>query len=195
MQDKSKFTWGRKASEPFPEKEDLTTWESEKADVIKKIKSGTDIDDDTWGKMKNICMSIVKGRDSQDFSAFHPAEYKYFSELTNLYKQYESKAVTKESAESTEKKLLEEYQDFKEQETKWWNGIVRWNDVIRVTEMCRSSMNKCDDKDVAFDLALQAISKMTGDVTVMSMTRKKYFGDKPLAVTYDVSPTFFLDKE
>lgn len=163
--------------------------------VVKAITKGKDIDKETFQKMKVICMNIVKGKEYYSFSNFNPAEYKYFTELVELYQKYVGKAISKEDAETAEKVLLKEYTEYKEQETKWWDGIVRWNDAIRVTEMCRSSMNKCDDKDVAFDLALQAISKMTGDVTVMSMTRKKYFGDKPLAVTYDVSSTFFLDKE
>lgn len=193
MQDKSKFTWGRKANETSHVK-DVTDWTSEKAAVIKKIKDG-DIDDDAFKKMKTLCMSIAKGRDSQNFSSFPPAEYKYFSELINLYKRYESKAITKADAESTEKKLLKEYQDFKEQETRWHQGIREWSEAIKVTEMNRSSIIKCNDKDIAFDLALQCLARMTGDTPLLKTAREKYLEGKPHAVSCDISPDFMEHRE
>ena len=156
--------------------------------VIKAVAKGGDIDEDTFHKMKAICMNIVKGVEYYSFSKFKPAEYKYFTELVELYQRFVGKALSKEDAEIAEKTMFKEYQEYKEIEKKWWDGIKKWNEAIKVSEMNRSTINKLSDSEedmkTALDLCLQTVSLMTGDTPFMK-NREKFLGDRPLAVSYD----------
>lgn len=157
--------------------------------VINAIAKGRDIDEETFHKMKMICMNIVKGIEYYSFSKFKPAEYKYFTELVELYQRFEGKALSKEDAKVAEKTMLKEYQEYKETEKKWWDGIKRWNEAIKVSEMNRSTINKLTDSEedmkTALDLCLQTVALMTRDSPFLDKNRKKYLGDRPLAVSYD----------
>lgn len=201
-------TWGRRnasasAQTPQSVSEDVENITidgyADSKELIRAIARGntvtTELSEENFAAMKNLCLRIAQGKAPQiSFRALKPAEYKYFSELLYLYRRYTNKQINKEDAEKEERKLHKQYEEDVENEVKYYENIRRWTKDIRLSEMCRSSMNKCGDKDIALDLALQAISAMTGDTTVMTVTREKFLAGKPRAVTYDVSATYYKEE-
>ena len=175
---------------PAPKKENAPkAWgkNPESQEIVNAIAKGGSISEETFKKMKGICLKIVEGKEFYSFSKFKPAEYKYFTELVELYQKYVGKAISKEDAEEKERKLHREYEEDKANEQKYFEFIKQWNNAIRVTEMNRASINKCEDKDIALDLALQCIAMMTGDTPFLGFARDKFLKDKPHAVSYDIS--------
>lgn len=168
-------------------------------DLLRTVAKGNTLhermSEETFKAMKNYCLLVAQGKCSQSsFRVFKPAEYKYFSELLYLYRRYIGKHISKEDAEKEERKLHRQYEEDVDNEIKYYENIQRWTKDIRLSEMCRSSMNKCGDKDIALDLALQTIAALTGDTTVMTVTREKFLAGKPKAVTYDVSATYYKEE-
>lgn len=181
------------SAKPAPKKENAPkAWgkNPESQEIVNAIAKGGSISEETFKKMKGICLKIVEGKEFYSFSKFKPAEYKYFTELVELYQKYVGKAISKEDAEEKERKLHREYEEDKANEQKYFEFIKQWNNAIRVTEMNRASINKCEDKDIALDLALQCIAMMTGDTPFLGFARDKFLKDKPHAVSYDVSADF-----
>ncbi len=109
-----------------------------------------------------------------DFSKFPPAAYRYFSELTNLYKLYKAEEISKADAENIKRKLLANYNEALQNYEMWCNDHKERQENIKQSDILRSDICKSDNIYVIADLAVKALMLMTGDTVVYKIFREKF---------------------
>ena len=109
-----------------------------------------------------------------DYSKFPPAAYRYFSELSKLYAEYRRKEISKSDAETNKKKLYANYAEALSAYEKWCDTCKAYQDNIGQTDLIRCHICKSDNIADIADMAVKALSLLTGD-TVVYMTFKNKF--------------------
>jgi len=100
---------------------------------------------------------------------FPPVEYKYFSELRQIYYAFKFEGLSKPDAEKQKIKLFRQYQDEKQSYDKYHQFVKDWNEAIRKSELLRSQIAKSSDIAEKLKLAVECIGALTGD-TVFTRT-------------------------
>lgn len=140
---------------------------------LKELKVEGELTDEQFADMKATILQAVKIGVPAPISKLPPAEYKYFSELYWLYVKLGKGDLSKEDGITAERKLKAAYQDERLTEKVYRTFIGEWNENIRVSEMQRSELCKAEDKDEALNIALEIISKMTGDTAMLKTVKDK----------------------
>lgn len=109
-----------------------------------------------------------------DYSKFPPAAYRYFSELSKLYAEYRRKEISKSDAEVRKKKLYANYSEALSAYEKWCNTCIAYQDNIRQTDLIRSLICKSDSIYDIADMAVKALSLLTGDTLVYKTFKNKF---------------------
>lgn len=109
-----------------------------------------------------------------DYSKFPPAAYRYFSELSKLYAEYRRKEISKSDAETNKKKLYANYSEALSAYEKWCNTCIAYQDNIRQTDLIRSLICKSDSIYDIADMAVKALSLLTGDTVVYKTFKNKF---------------------
>lgn len=111
-----------------------------------------------------------------DYSKLPPAAYRYFSELSNLYAEFRRKEISKPEAEARKVKLYADYTEALSAYERWCDDCKAYQDNIRQTDTIRCNICKSDDIREVADMAVKALSHLTGDTVVYKNFISK-FGD------------------
>lgn len=95
---------------------------------------------------------------------FPPCEYKYFDQLRNIYYAFKFEGLNKSDAETCKKKILHQYQNEKYRYDNYFRCVADWNNNILKSEMLRSQISKSSDLVEKYQLAVQCIDVLTGDI-------------------------------
>jgi len=112
-----------------------------------------------------------------EISDFPPVEYKYFSELRQIYYAFKFEGLSKPDAEKQKIKLFRQYQDEKQSYDKYHQFVKDWNEAIRKSELLRSQISKSSDITEKLKLAVECIGALTGD-TVFTRTETEKLNQK-----------------
>lgn len=102
-----------------------------------------------------------------------PAAYKYFSELTAVYRAFRFEGMPKEEAERRKRLLLKDYQRQVQEIHHARDAYASWQDSVRIAGMLLSEIEK--SKSV-FDIAeksCKVIGKLIGDTSFYSRQIRK----------------------
>lgn len=112
-----------------------------------------------------------------DYSKFPPAAYRYFSELSKLHAQYRRKEISKPEAVARKAKLFADYTEALSAYERWCSDHKAYQDSIRQTSILRSDICKSDNIREIADMAVRALSIMTGDTVVYKTFKDKFGGE------------------
>ena len=112
-----------------------------------------------------------------DISDLRPPEYKYFTELYVLYNKLVHKEITKEEAEKADNANYKNYCDDKTLETTYTMNIASHNSNIRKASMYLSKLTTTNNKDVAFDCALDIIERLLNESSIKSTVKEHIYAN------------------
>ena len=98
-----------------------------------------------------------------EISDFPPVEYKYFSELRQIYYAFKFEGLSQSDAEKQKIKLFRQYQDEKQSYDKYHQFVKDWNQTIIKSELLRSQIAKSSDITEKLKLAVECIGILTSD--------------------------------
>ena len=98
-----------------------------------------------------------------EISDFPPVEYKYFSELRQIYYAFKFEGLSQSDAEKLKIKLFRQYQDEKQSYDKYHQFVKDWNQTIIKSELLRSQIAKSSDIAEKLKLAVECIGILTSD--------------------------------
>ena len=104
-----------------------------------------------------------------EISDFPPVEYKYFSELRQIYYAFKFEGLSQSDAEKLKIKLFRQYQSEKNTYDNYFQFVKNWNSNIIKSELLRSQIAKTSDIVEKYQLAVECIGALTGD-TVFTRT-------------------------
>lgn len=98
-----------------------------------------------------------------EISDFPPVEYKYFSELRQIYYAFKFEGLPKEEAEKAKKHIYRQYQENLQEYQYYSDFVKRWHENIMNAGTYRSEILKTSNLVEKCILAVKCISAMTGD--------------------------------
>lgn len=104
-----------------------------------------------------------------EISDYPPCEYKYFSELRQIYYAFKFEGLSRPDAEKQKIKLFRQYQSEKNTYDNYFQFVRDWNSNIGKSEFLRSQISKSSDIVEKLRLAVECIGALTGD-TVFTRT-------------------------
>ena len=104
-----------------------------------------------------------------EISDFPPVEYKYFSELRQIYYAFKFEGLSQSDAEKLKIKLFRQYQSERNTYDNYFQFVKDWNSNIGKSEFLRSQISKSSDFAEKYRLAVECIGALTGD-TVFTRT-------------------------
>lgn len=126
---------------------------------------------------KHTKMQVWKAASSDkeiDLSQLSPPEYKYFSELYWLYNALSHGDITKEAAESKDRKNYEEYISFVDEHLDHIHGRIIINENIRRAGELLSEIEKEQDTKEIACKACRCIGLMIGDKSFVGRQMRKF---------------------
>lgn len=113
-----------------------------------------------------------------DVTNFPPAEYKYFSELKEIYHSFKFEGLSKEDASRKKQILFRHYQeDISEHEHRLM-VYKKYQEHIRIAEMNLSKIEKSHDVTEIALLACESLGAMMGEGTFYNRQRQKIMEEK-----------------
>ena len=131
------------------------------------ITAGRFKDDPEFKKLEAAAYYSAKDGSKFDLDSLSANEYKYFSQLVQIYRNFENKLINLADAE---KKKAAIYSDYEKSTNEHLSRIIdnlKWRDNVRTSETIRLKINKSTDINEIAALALECISLMTGDETFL----------------------------
>ncbi len=119
-----------------------------------------------------------------EISDFPPVEYKYFSELRQIYYAFKFDGLSRTDAEKQKIKLFRQYQDEKNTYDNYFQFVKDWNSNIIKSELLRSQIAKTSDFKEKYRLAVECIGALTGD-TVFTRTELEKLENQKGIMNYD----------
>jgi len=119
-----------------------------------------------------------------EISDFPPVEYKYFSELRQIYYAFKFEGLSRPDAEKQKSRLFRQYQDEKQDYDKYHQFVRDWNSNIIKSELLRSQISKSSDFAEKYRLAVECIGALTGD-TVFTRTELEKLENQKGKMNYD----------
>lgn len=104
-----------------------------------------------------------------EISDLPPVEYKYFSELRQIYYAFKFEGLSRTDAESRKAKIFRQYRNDKSDYDFYSQFVRDWNSNIGKSEFLRSQISKSSDFKEKYQLAVECIGALTGD-TVFTRT-------------------------
>lgn len=119
-----------------------------------------------------------------EISGFPPVEYKYFSELRQIYYAFKFEGLSRPDAEKQKTKLFRQYQSEKNTYDNYFQFVKDWNSNIGKSEFLRSQIAKSSDFAEKYRLAVECIGALTGD-TVFTRTELEKLENQKGMMNYD----------
>lgn len=104
---------------------------------------------------------------------FPPAEYKYFSELMKIYREFRFEGLAKEDSVKMKAKLLHEYQECISELGRSAEVYRKYQDGIRAAGVNLSRIEKSHNAAEIALIACEVIGIMTGDGSFVVRQKKK----------------------
>lgn len=120
-------------------------------------------DDQSFKNLESAAYFSAKNNTKFEINNLSANEYKYFSQLIQIYRDFESKVLTQTEAE---KKKAEAYAEYEKEANAHLARIIdnlKWHSNVQTSEELRQKINKSIDITEISALALECISLMTGD--------------------------------
>jgi len=119
-----------------------------------------------------------------EINDFPPVEYKYFSELRQIYYAFKFEGLSRTDAEKLKIKLFRQYQDEKNTYDNYFQFVKDWNSNNIKSDLIRSQISKSSDFKEKYQLAVECIGALTGD-TVFTRTELEKLENQKGMMNYD----------
>jgi len=131
---------------------------------------------------KNLEKQAYSG--TLEIGDFPPCEYKYFSELRNIYYAFKFEGLSRSDAETRKKNILRQYQEEKNNYDYYFRFVRDWNSNNIKSDLIRSQISKSSDLVEKLKLAVECIGALTGD-TVFTRTELEKLENQKGMMNYD----------
>ena len=131
------------------------------------ITAGRFKDDPEFKELEKAAYYSAKDGRQFDLDSLSANEYKYFSRLVQIYRDYEKELINLADAE---KKKAAAYSEYEKSVNEHLGRIIdnlKWRDNVRTSETIRLKIKKSTDVNEIAALALECIGLMTGDETFL----------------------------
>lgn len=118
-------------------------------------------DDQSFKNLEAAAYYTAKNGTKFNFDNLSANEYKYFSQLIQIYQNFESKRLSQADAE---KKKADAYAEYEKEINAHLSRIIdnlKWRDNVKTSETLRQKINKATDVTEIATLAIECISLMT----------------------------------
>jgi len=112
-----------------------------------------------------------------EISGFPPVEYKYFSELRQIYYAFKFEGLSRPDAEKQKIELFRQYQSEKNTYDNYFQFVSDWNSNILKSDVLRCQISKSSDIVEKLRLAVECIGALSGD-TVFTRTEIEKLNQK-----------------
>ena len=130
-------------------------------------------DDQSFKNLEVAAYYTAKNGAKFNFDNLSANEYKYFSQLIQIYQNFESKCLSQADAE---KKKADAYAEYEKETNAHLSRIIdnlKWRDNVKTSEDLRQKINKTADVSEIAALAIECISLMTMDESFMKSNINK----------------------
>ena len=120
-------------------------------------------DDQSFKNLEAAAYFTAKNGTKFNFENLSANEYKYFSQLIQIYQDFESKHLSQADAE---KKKASAYAEYEKETNAHLSRIIdnlKWRDNVKTSEDLRQKINKTADVNKIAALAIECISLMAMD--------------------------------
>ena len=131
------------------------------------ITAGRFKDDPEFKELEKAAYYSAKDGRQFDLDSLSANEYKYFSRLVQIYRDYEKELINLSDAEQ---KKAAAYSEYAKETNEHLGRIIdnlKWRDNIRTSETIQHKINKSTDINEIAALALECIGLMAGDETFL----------------------------
>lgn len=111
-----------------------------------------------------------------DLLPLPPAAYKYFSELTAVYRAFRFEGMPKEDAESRKRLLLKAYQRDIADLHRAREIFAEYQENVKKSELCRTEIEKAEDAVTIAVKACEIIEALTGETGFAARQKRKIGG-------------------
>ena len=111
-----------------------------------------------------------------DLLPLPPAAYKYFSELTAVYRAFRFEGMPKEDAENRKRLLRKDYERQVAEIHRVREVFAEYQRNVRASELCRTKIEKAEDAVTIAVKACEAIEAMTGETGFAERQKRKIYG-------------------
>lgn len=137
------------------------------------ITAGRFKDDPEFKELEKAAYYSAKDGRQFDLDSLSANEYKYFSRLVQIYRDYEKELINLADAE---KKKAAAYSEYEKSVNEHLGRIIdnlKWRDNAKTSEDLRQKINKTADVSEIAALAIECISLMTMDESFMKSNINK----------------------
>lgn len=137
------------------------------------ITAGRFKDDPEFKELEKAAYYSAKDGRQFDLDSLSANEYKYFSRLVQIYRDYEKELINLTDAE---KKKAAAYSEYEKSVNEHLGRIIdnlKWRDNTKTSEDLRQKINKTADVSEIAALAIECISLMTMDESFMKSNINK----------------------
>ena len=125
------------------------------------ITAGRFKDDPEFNALEKAAYYSAKDGRQFDLDSLSANEYKYFSRLVQIYRDYEKELINLADAEQKKAAAYSEYEKSVNEHLGRIIDNLKWRDNVKTSETLRQKINKATDVTEIATLAIECISLMT----------------------------------